>query len=150
MEKEELDEKERLLAKHIVEALFVQLREEGWELPRRPRERGDFVPSDQEGLPKRAISPEPEKPKKATIFLGQSSEGEIERNENSRKGACSRPIPIARESEENKPSRIIYTRIIEAIPVSEPEGNPEDDSIVVLNAEQMDYIQMWKRDHGGM
>ena len=152
MEKEGLDEKERLLAKHILEALLEQLREDGYELPRRPRERGDSAPSDQEGLPKREISPEPEKPKKATIFLGQSSEGEMERNETQsrRKGACSRPIPLARESEENKPSRVIYTRIIEAIPVSEPEGNPEDDSIVVLNAEQMEYIQMWKRGRARM
>ena len=130
----------------------MQLNEDGYHLPRRPRGRGTSSQSDQEIPQKREVSPEPEKPKKATIFLGHSSEGEIERNETQsrRKGACSRPIPIARESEENKPSRIIYTRIIEAIPVSEPEGNPEDDSIVVLNAEQMDYIQMWKREHARM
>ena len=147
-----LNEKERLIAKHIIEEMFVQLREEGYELPRRPRGRGTSSPSDQEILPKREVSPEPEKPKEATTSLAQSSEGETERNATQarRKGASSRPIPLARESGENKPSRVIYTRLIEAIPVSEPEGNPEDDSIIVLNAEQMDYIQMWKRDHGGM
>merc|ERR1712173_277892 len=93
---------------------------------------------------------EPENPKDETITLEYSSEEvkEHQAKPTGRNGVSSKPIPLSQESEENvrihAPSRIKNSGQTGATPVLEPEGDPEDESIVVLSAEPMDFIHMYK------
>ena len=118
--------------------------------PEKPRRRNTSSQSRRENSLKREVSHEPENPKDETITLEYSSEEvkEHQAKPTRRNGVSSKPIPLSQESEENvrihAPSRVRNSGQTGATPVLEPEGDPEDESIVVLSAEPMDFIHMYK------